>query len=76
MCDLWFQPVSDSDIEYVSELKVSVNGETRIIDYDELAYTAISMQNFGPGVLCSNYTVIAAKVKVKFAFDCHWIVIN
>ena len=75
-CDHWLQSVQGSDIEYVSELKVSQKEKTYIIDYDELAYNAISMQYFGPGVLCSNYTVMAANVKVKFASDCQWVNLN
>lgn len=75
-CDHWFHPVSDSDIEYVSELKVYQKGETHIIDYNELAYKAISMQYFGPGVVCSNYSVVSANVKVKSASDCQWVELN
>ena len=33
-CDHWLQPIKDSDIEYVSELKVSQKGQTHIIDYN------------------------------------------
>jgi predicted DNA binding protein len=58
-------------------LEVSQKGKTHIIDYDELAYNAISIQHFDQhGVLYSSYTVMAANVKVKFASDCQWVKTN
>ena len=70
-CDHWLHPIRGSEIQNVSELKVSQAGNIHIIDYDVLAYKAISMQMWEPGVLCSSYTVCAAKVKVKSGF--HWV---